>query len=139
MRRGPDSDDEPIELEDNSKRARAIRMLDLSLGISRRRPPPRRPSFRDCPLCGRANISREARICGGCAVLFEPTPLRRWRFAYDATLTTLARDSGVHYRTLLRADRGDRMSRDVAELLARHTGLSPSEFRDPEENEWLDL
>lgn len=99
--------------------------LDLSLGISR----PRLPSFVDCLHCGRPNIGKGKRMCGACAVTMEPTPLRRRRAVLGWSIRDLQRSTGLTERTLLRADAGDRMSKPVAAILSRHTGIPADQFR----------
>lgn len=101
--------------------------LDLSLGVSRASF--RLPSFVDCLGCDRPNIARDARLCGVCQTNQPRTPLRRWRWAMDVSLVELEERTGITKRTLLRADRGDRMSLEVARTLARHTGRPWIEFR----------
>lgn len=101
--------------------------LDLSLGVSRATL--RLESFVDCMLCPRPNIAKGTRLCGKCAVEHPRTPLRRWRFAMQKSLVEMEADTGLNKRTLLRADRGDRMSESVAKTLERYTKIPAAKFR----------
>lgn len=82
-----------------------------------------------CQLCGRGDISPREELCGRCRREFRPTPL-------DLVLTTLglsprafAELTGLPVRTVIRATKGERMSRRVAERLAKVTRLPPATFR----------
>lgn len=82
-----------------------------------------------CALCDRERVAKGKAICSGCEAEFSPTPLRAWRDAMDVTLVELREDTGLGEHTILRADRGERMSHDVAMILAKRTGLPWRTFR----------
>lgn len=87
-----------------------------------------------CLLCGtHRNVSEEEMRCRDCIAEYNPTPLRTWREFMGVKLATFVEETGLTRRTVIRAERGDRMSRDVAEILAKHTGLPWRTFRPKKE------
>lgn len=104
---------------------RAIRAAMRMVGIS---PGP------GCRLCGRGDISPRDELCGRCRRELRPTPLDLVLTTVGMSPRTFAEDTGIPLRTVVRATKGERMSKRVAVRLAQLTGFTPETFR-PEEGD----
>jgi DNA-binding XRE family transcriptional regulator len=87
-----------------------------------------------CLNCSkRSNIADGESMCRTCLDERDPNPLREWRTNIGMKIQELADDTGLSKRTIIRAERGERMNREVAETLARHTRKPWRTFRQKKE------
>lgn len=94
----------------------AVRMVGISEGPG-------------CQLCGRADVSPREELCGRCRRELRPTPLDLVLSTIGMSPRAFAELTGLPVRTVIRATKGERMSRRVAERLAALTGFSAATFR----------
>lgn len=82
-----------------------------------------------CLMCGREDIGRGERFCGRCRREICPTPLDLYLDAVGMTAREFAEFNRMPVRTVLRAAKGQRMSRRVARRLAKITKMPEESFR----------